>query len=90
MKVEEPKELTLSRWYRTGNGMMYNREALDPSHPESWYQQVKAQGLTPEDYGLYRFSKDMYEKYKTMTNEQLISIIADKNSQIEELHWYLG
>jgi hypothetical protein len=40
-------------WWKAGNGMMYNRNALDPSHPESPYHYIKrTYRVCPEDYGI--------------------------------------
>lgn len=54
MKKNKPESIEYSVWWKPGTGMMYNREALSPDHPEYVYNYLKREfGVDPEDYGVY-------------------------------------
>lgn len=49
--MTKPGTVTYKVWIKHG-GMMVNTEFLDWDHPMHPYNQIKAQGLDPEDYGM--------------------------------------
>lgn len=44
--------IEVQKWVKRGS-MLYNTECLDYDDPMHPYNQVKSQGLVPEDFGLY-------------------------------------
>ena len=49
--MDTPKEVSYKVWHSEG-GMLVNTSALEHDHPMHPYNQIKAQGLKPEDYGM--------------------------------------
>jgi len=73
-------EIKIPVWWRHG-GMMYRRDCLPINYPEHTYNYIKNQlGLVPEKYGVCH---PIQEKYKSMTKEQLISVIVELEQEIE-------
>jgi hypothetical protein len=47
-----PETITIP-WWKPGGTMIYNRDGLDPNHPESTYNYVKkTYNVDPELYGI--------------------------------------
>lgn len=44
--------VSYKEWYAPGGGMMYNTWSLEPEHPMHPYNQLKEQGVNPEDFGI--------------------------------------
>lgn len=80
MNTQTPQTISIVAWWKPGNGMMYETSALDPDHPMHPYNQVKTQGLRPEDYGL---SHPRYEEFDKLTREELIDQIVELRKEVE-------
>lgn len=54
MNAPPPETLSVPVWVSIG-GIMYRRDALSPSHPESKYNYIKRTYpyVNPEDYGIF-------------------------------------
>lgn len=83
-------EIEIVVWWKPGNGMMYNTSALDPDHFMHPYNQIKAMGKHPEDYGYEDpYALMVFEekgmKYMDMTKRQLVIEIFKLEKQIESL-----
>ncbi len=68
MSTQDPSEVTYQEWVRKG-GMMVRAESLEPHQDGSVYQQLLAQGVRPENYGVY--SDPLYNK------ETLVNFLQD-------------
>lgn len=50
---DQPQSVDVPVWFKTPNGGLLRRGALEPSHPESTYRYVRDQlGLEPGDFGI--------------------------------------
>lgn len=48
-----PSEIEIPVWWSPGGGMMYNRYALEPNHPEHPYNYVRrVYNVDPEIFGI--------------------------------------
>lgn len=82
MSAEETIEIPA--WWSNGGVMMFRRDCLPTSHPESEYNYIKnTLKKNPEDYGVYS-EKQRYimDELKDKTNEQLIQMVADMRETI--------
>lgn len=86
---EQPDTIELRQWYRTAGGGLLNCEFLESDHEESWYSQIKAMGLRPEDYGVYHQDEiEKRELYDTMTKGELVDEIMRLKKAIEAFEKY--
>ena len=71
-------KISIKKWVRRGK-MLLNTEALDWDDPDHPYNQAKAQGVVPEDFGLRH---SLYEKFDQYTRSELIDMILKKEKEI--------
>jgi hypothetical protein len=79
MNKETKNEITIKPWIKRG-GMLYNTECLDPEDPDHIYNQAKAQGVEPEDFGIPNPLEKEYHQY---SKEELVEIIIDLKNKIK-------
>lgn len=78
--MPEEREVTIQEWVGHGSGIMTNVWGLEPSHEFHPYNQVKAQGLTPEDYGI----EDPFEEmFKGKTRGDLIREVIHLRKELD-------
>lgn len=70
--MSPPKEVQYKIWVKQGM-MMVRAECLDHDHPMHPYNQIKSQGLNPEDYGMLH---PLAEEFKDCSREELLKEIS--------------
>lgn len=83
---DSPSEISISTYWKVG-GMMYLRSALPYDHEENqwnWFRK-NYPDLNPNFYGI---KHPLYEKYKDYTREELINLLAQKESELLNFHKY--
>ena len=79
-------EITYRVWVRRG-GMLVNTNALDPDDPDHVYNQIKSQGVDPEDYGVF----DPYEdEFKDWSVHDLKKEILSLRKELVSLYKHLA
>lgn len=66
-------EIVIRKWVKRGN-MLYATDGLDWDDLDHPYNQAKAQGVVPEDFGLQHPLEKRFEKY---SRSDLIQRIID-------------
>lgn len=74
--------VSIKEWYAPGGGMMYNVWGLEPDHFMHPYNQIKDQGLRPEDFGVQHPYTERFKKY---SRDELIENIIELEKTIESL-----
>lgn len=77
------KELEVPVWWSDSNGMMYRRDALPPTHPESTYKWLESNGHIPEEYGVYKFLAE--DDLLTMTKQELIRECLNLRGELKQV-----
>jgi hypothetical protein len=78
-------QIKYDAYVKKGN-MLCLREALSPHDPDHLYNYLKANGITPEEYGIFH---PITEKYKDFTREQLLAKLYDLEVELENAYKYL-
>ncbi len=69
----------IKAWAKVGN-MLVNTEFLDHDHPLHPYNQIKDQGLCPEDFGL---EHPVYGEFEDKSRSDLINEIVSLRKTLE-------
>jgi hypothetical protein len=72
------KTVTIKPWIKQGN-MLVNADCLDANDPDQTYNQIKRQGVNPEDYG---YSHPLTEEFKDKTRADLIDEIVNLRQEL--------
>jgi hypothetical protein len=78
-------QIKYDAYARKGRGWVL-REALPANDPDQLYNYLKANGITPEDYGIFH---PITEKYKDLTREQLLAKLYDLEVELENAYKYV-
>lgn len=79
--MSEPETVTIKEWYSTGN-ISIRTDALGPDHPMHPYNQLLAQGVVPEHYGV---ENPYSERFDGKTRGELIDRIIQLENEILEM-----
>ena len=77
-----PEKIEIKVWHKTGGGMMINTECLPVSHPMHPYNQITAQGLIPENYGMVHPHVAEFEK---KSRSELINEIVHLREELDAM-----
>lgn len=71
---DSPLEITISKWWKPGGGMMILREALPVDHEENEYNWFRKNypDLNPSYYGI---KNPIEERFENLSREELIDMI---------------
>jgi hypothetical protein len=76
--MSEAKTVQIQEWIHEGY-MIIRADALEPEHPMHPYNQLLAQGVKPEDYGIEEPFADRFRRY---TRSQLIRRIVELENEL--------
>lgn len=81
--MNDKKEITIKEWSSNGGDIMINVYALNHTHPDHPYNQVKSQGARPEDYGIFH---PLREEFKNKSRDELIEEIVNLRAELISFH----
>lgn len=79
-----PESVDVKQWVKRG-GMLFNAEYLEPDDPMHLYNQIKAMGLPPEEYGVDDPNAMLYASFDNKTRKELIDIIIGLEKELEAI-----
>lgn len=78
-------EITIRQWVKRGV-FLVNADALDHDDPDHVYNQIKAQGVDPEDFGYHH---PLHERFKDMSRSALIDRIIELEREISAARMFM-
>lgn len=78
-------DIQIKVWIKRGN-MLVNTSSLDVDDPDHPYNQIVAQGGSPDDYG---YENPKFDEFKGLTREQLIDQILKLRKDLTFLSGYV-
>ncbi len=81
-RFEKHPSVEVRHWIRRGI-VMVNAEALDYNDPDHVYNQIKAQGQRPEDYG---YEHPLAQEFGHKKRSELIDEIFDLRKEINSIY----